>query len=291
MTTYLATFFKEFAYNAADAAYLCAAYDRVAAEPEAQVCFAQALALYDEDMHADYARILSLADTAAMLTGLQEYTTELLVFIAMSKTLRERYRERGLADTIFFDSMLDLRYKLEECKVVKGIIGSFVASWFAGFFDMTRFGFGRLQFELVPFNGEYEKDGKRLSPDSKVINVHIPRTGTPLDKASCDAAFAQAGAFFADEIDGDIAFVCSSWLLYPENETILPPHSNIVRFMKAFDMLSHGISKNKADLWRLFDTDESHPDRLPTDTTARRLYAAHLKAGGKLGWGYGVFFA
>lgn len=61
--------------------------------------------------------------------------------------------------------------------------------------------------------------------------------------------------------------------------------------MKRYDIIKWGVNKHKTDLWRLFDTDECHPDRLPTDTTARRRYARHIKAGGKLGWGYGVFFS
>lgn len=289
--SYLEAFFSVFAYDKEDAAVLCAAYDRITANPAANARFAQAIALYSEHTVCDHAQILSLAEEAAAISGVQEYTAELLVYICLSKTLRERYRERGIDEAVFDNSMLDLRYKLEECKAVKGIVGSFVASWFAGFFDMTRFALGRLQFELVPFGAVYAKNGKHLSPNSKVINVHIPRTGTPLSAEACNAAYRMAAAFFADEIRGDIAFVCHSWLLYPENETILPAHSNIVRFMKQYDILKWGVDKHRSDLWRLFDTDESHPERLPTNTTARRLYAAHIQTGGKLGWGYGVFFA
>ncbi len=289
MKAYLSELFDCCGFDKRGAVELAATYDRVVANQTAHDCFLQAYAEYDKPT-CDYGRLIVLADEAAKAIDVHEYTTELLIYCCLSKRLRERYRERGIDDAIFWNSMCDLRYKLDECQAVKGVCGSFVAFWFEGFFNMTRFALGRLQFELVPFEREYEKDGKRLSPDSKVINVHIPRTGTPLLQEDCEEAYRQAAAFFADQIDGDIAFACYSWLLYPENETILSENSNIVRFMKRYDILNWGIDKNKADLWRLFDTDEHHPDRLPTDTTARRLYAEHMRNGGKLGWGYGVFF-
>ncbi len=289
MLSYLHAFFNTFAYETEDAAYLCEVYTRITQNEEAHRCLEQAMALY-EAMPCDHAKIVALADDIARLLPLHEYTTELLVYICLSRSLHERYRARGIEDEVFVDTLLDLRYKLEECKAVKGVIGSFVASWFAGFFDMTRFALGRLQFEIISFGEHYEKDGKVLTPDSAVINVHIPRTGTPLDQASCEEAYRRAALFFADKLHGEIAFVCYSWLLYPENATILPTHSNIVRFASQYDIVKWGISKDKVDLWRLFDTDEQHPDRLPVDTTARRRYVEHIKRGGKLGWGYGVFF-
>ena len=57
--------------------------------------------------------------------------------------------------------------------------------------------------------------------------------------------------------------------------------------MSEFDVVEWGYNEGQ-DLWRLFDTQEMNPDRLPTDTTLRRAYAEHLKRGGRVGWGYGV---
>lgn len=288
MRTYLVGFFEEFAYSPDDADCLLRAYDAATANAAARDKFEEALGLYDADIHCDYDQLISLADDAAAMTGIHEYTLELLLFICLSRRLQAIYRERGIDEALFHRSMLDLRYKLEECKAVKGIVGSFVAWWFKGFFDLTRFGIGRLQFEIVDFEAQYEADGVTLTPDSKVINVHIPRSGEPLDEASCRDAYARAAAFFKSDVGETTAFVCHSWLLYPENKTILPERSNIRRFMMLYHIVDHGIDKHRSDLWRLFDTDEQRPDKLPTDTSVRRCYAEHLQNGGKLGWGYGV---
>jgi len=291
MRTYLADFMTACHYEQEDIAFLLNTYDRIMSDDTAKRCFDGAVALYDKTEKCDHERVIRFADSAANYAGVHEYTAEFLVYMCMTRSLHARYRERGLDDEIFYNSMLDLRYKLEECKAVKGVVGTFVAFWYAGFFDMTRFALGRLQFEIIEFGEEYEKDGKRLTPDSKVINVHIPRTGTPIDEASCQNAYERAKSFFADECGRDVAFVCHSWLLYPDMRTILPPQSNMVKFMSRYDIVTWQVDKNKSDLWRLFDTDESNPDRLPTDTAARRCFVEHIKNGGKLGWGYGVFFA
>lgn len=290
MRTYLQQFFVDFAYDREDAAFLLAAFDRVQEADETRALWDQALALYEADLFCDYQKIIALADEAAGLSGLGEYTLDLLIFLCMSKTLARRYALQGLDLSVFRNSMLDLRYKLEECKAVYGTVGSFVPGWFAGFFQLTRFAFGRLQFELIDFGNFYEKDGHLLTPESKVINIHIPRTGTPLDPQSCDEAFAQAKAFFKGQVQDPAPFYCSSWLLYPENRTILSESSNTWKFMARFDIFRSAVNKDGSNLWRLFDTKDTNPYRLPMDTSFRRRYAEHLQKGGKLGSGSGVFF-
>ena len=53
-----------------------------------------------------------------------------------------------------------------------------------------------------------------LTPSTKVINVHIPRTLTPLDKESREDSYRRAAEFFKGELGGaPTVFVCHSWLL------------------------------------------------------------------------------
>jgi hypothetical protein len=60
--------------------------------------------------------------------------------------------------------------------------------------------------------------------------------------------------------------------------------------MMRFDIVSYSVDESRKDLWRFFDTEEKNPDRLPTNTTLRKAYVEHLKKGGKVGVGYGVFW-
>ena len=290
LKSYLEDFFYRFDYCVEDASVLLNTYDKIVENPETDAIWKQAINLYNESINCDYTKILELANEVAVRLYLQEYTVELLIFICLSDRAQKVYQSRGIEPQIFHDNMLDLKYKLEECKLVKGIVGSFVAHWFVGFFNLTRFALGRLQFEVIKFGGQYEHNGKILTPESKVINVHIPRTMTPLDEKSCDEAFEKAKAFFADEIGDVCAFVCDSWLLYPENKKILSKDSNTYRFMSRFDVIKSRVDKERRDLWRLFDTEEKNVDKLPANTSMRRAYTEHLKQGGKVGSGLGVYF-
>lgn len=288
MKAYLNDFFESCEYTAEDTAFLIATYEKIMQNEEAAKLWNQAVSMYEENIRCNQKEILALADRAAEMLSLHQYTAELLIFVCMTRKLKKEYEKRGLHMKIYQDTVLDLKYKTKECKLVKGIVGTFVAQWFFKFFNMTRFALGRLQFQIVEFEYEYEKDGVRLKRGSKVIDTHIPRSLQPLTAKSCDESFSLAKEFFAEKIGDVCAFVCHSWLLYPEHKTMLSPKSNVYQFMSRFDILESGINQRKSDLWRLFDTDEKDPEKLPADSSLRRAYVSHLKNGGNVGWGFGV---
>lgn len=290
MKNYLIDFFEEFEYEESDRIALLDAYDKICEREDSRLLWQSALDSYERDVRCDYKAVLAAADEAAALVGAHKYTAELLIFICMSKRLRALYAERGVNLAIYHDSMLDLKYKLDECKTVKGVVGSFVAFWFPRFFYLERVAFGRLQFEINKFGKSYERDGRVLTPDSRVVNIHIPRTLTPLSQDNCDESFARAREYFKSEFDGEVPFACTTWLLYPENERVLSEKSNVYKFMKRFDIFASESDPEKHDLWRIFDTDERDISLLPTDTHLRRAYVEHLTRGGTLGRGSGVFF-
>ena len=290
MRDYLQKFFDEYKYEKADKEHLLGAYDIIMSTPEAKDAFEAALALYNSDYCCDHSEIIRLADRAADITGVNEYTAQLLVYQCITRRLLELYTERNISKDIYDKTVLDLRYKLEECKLVYGIQGSFVADWFAGFYRLTRFAIGRLQFEVIDFGANYEKNGFVLTPDTKVLNVHIPRSLEPLTPEACSESYAMAKEFFADKVGNPCPIVCSSWLLYPMHEQILPKHTNTYKFFKSFDIFSSKTDRGRSDLWRIFDTMEKRIDKLPADTSLRRAYIEHLKNGGKTGSGRGVLF-
>ena len=288
MREYLISFFEEFEYEEADVRCLLDAYDRIHRHEIAGRLLQASLADYESENETDYKEILDRANEIASIMGIHAYTVHLLVLICMTKHLRALYQKNGMDMQIYRDSVLDLKWKLEECKIVKGICGTFVAAWFPRFYELTRFALGRLQFELKTARCDYDKNGIKLEKDkSLVINVHIPRTGAPMDKESCDQAYAAARTFYRDRGLGELPFVCHSWLLYPENKNIVPKNTNTYRFMSEYDIIDWGVNEGE-DLWRLFDTEEMDPDKLPTNGSLRRAYAEHLKNGGAVGWGYGV---
>ena len=227
MRNFLINFFEEFGYDVKDAEQLLSAYDTIMENGEACTIWNDCLSAYEKNEKMNFEKEILGGQTAAIAkkTGLHIYTVELLIFVAMTRHLRELYCARGISEEIYRDSVLDLKWKLEECKLVKGVCGSFVAAWFGGFFDLTRFALGRLQFELIPFEHEYRKDDVVLTPEGTVINVHIPRTGTPMEKDACERSYRMAAEFFGDRVGKIVPFVCHSWLLYPEHFQMLFPIS------------------------------------------------------------------
>ena len=291
MREYLVSFFEEYEYDSRDTRCYMDAYDVIMAHEETRDLLEAAIAAYEANCRLDYStEILGRAEKISEISGVHTYTVQQLVFMCLTKHLRTLYLQRNLDMQIYRDSVLDLKWKNEECKAVKNICGSFVAGWYPGFYDLTRFALGRLQFELIKAPGDYSGNGLTLEKDkSLLINVHIPRTGTPMDKESCDKSYAAAREFFKEEAGENCPFVCHSWLLYPENKDIVPVSSNTYRFMSEYFIVAWGVNEGE-DLWRLFDTEETDPDKLPTNGSLRRCYVEHLKKGGRVGWGFGIKF-
>ena len=248
------------------------------------------LSRYNAPERCDYKRMIADIQRLGEQNGVHPYTAALVLLLCLGEPLRRRYRERGLSDALFYDTLADLRYKLEECRLVHGVIGNFVAEWYDGFFDLTRFAFGRLQAELVPLGVDCVADGVTLSKDSLAINLHIPRDGTPLSHDAVRDAYRRAAAFFAPAFEGaPLVFTCRSWLLYPWNITVLSETSNLAAFYRDFTIVAEG-EHDASDVWRLFDCAyNGDPDALPQDTSLRRAYAARLQRGEPVGWGHGVF--
>lgn len=291
MKRYLNEFMTAQGYTEEEKATLLSALDTVSLH--AGDLFPSLIKEYETDMACDLKAQLNTLTARAAEIGVHEYTLHLLLFLCHSRALRGYYEKHGLSLDIWSDSTLDLLYKNRECELVKGITGSFVAPWFVAFFQLRRFALGRLQFECRPFGHHFEKNGKVLTPESRSIAIHIPRSLAPFDTESRRDAYRRAIAFFGcDKWDTPVAFTCHSWLLYPPMVEVLSPKSNTYAFAKEFHIVENHPATGHPDLWRLFDMDE--PKSLadyPTDTSLRRAIRDYVMAGGTTGESLGVFFA
>lgn len=290
MRNYLINFLSQQEYMSEDAEYLVSCYDKIQNNVFAKECFDKAIKLYDEDMFCEYGDIIDLADSAAKEIYIYEYTAELIMFLLFTKKLKERYEEKGISAEIFNTTVKDFRYQMQGCKQKRGIIGTECADWCMGFIQMTRFGLGRFFYEIIKFGRDYKCGDKVLTPETKVLNVHIPASGEPLSPELAIESFKRAKEFYKEEIGEPFACKCSSWLLYPEHEHMLDHSSNIYRFMKMFDCIDYGFEKDNHDISRIFGTLEKRPEYLPEKTSLQRAYKKHLLAGGKTGYGVGVLF-
>lgn len=293
MLEYARQFMTELGFEAEAIDSLCYDLSCILSNAEAKDLLCEAIFAYEADIQTDFSVLLKKAAEAGALVGVNQYSAHMLLCVLLSKHLRRCYAEQGIDDAIFVTGMTDLKWKLWECKKIKGIYGTSAGTWYGLFFKMAMFGMGRLQYEIRRFRRTYEKDGKRLEPDSLVLGVHIPRTLTPFSKESCDESFAMAKDFFANRLgDAPLAFVCNSWLLYPENEKILHEKSNIRKFMARFDITERTDVDDYDELWSVFDMEYTgNIEDFPEDTFLQKAYKDHLREGGKHGRGFGVFFA
>ena len=245
---------------------------------------------YDESVEIDYVGAQELVKELAPEVGVHEYALMMLHYLSLCPRLRERYAERGLSDKLFVDTMQDLCFKVKESKIVHGVWGTFVAFWFPRFFSaIDRFFFVRLQLEPKPLEYDCVIDGVEYKKGAKVLNVHIPRTETPLLHDEAVESYKAAVEFFKDYYgDGPRLIVCNSWLLFTKHNEILKPDSNIRLFAEDYAVVKEWTQDNPP--WSVFGKIYTgNPDDMPADNTLRKAYVAFLKNGEKAGGSYGVF--
>lgn len=243
---------------------------------------------YYNDENFDFLKMLDDIKQLSLKVKINESTAYMLFLLALAPELHKKYLEKGYSDALFYDTLMDLNYKLEECRLVKGEIGTFVPKWYKGFFEMKIFALGRLQFEINYTWFDCDVKGKHIPKGTKVLSVHIPRTGTRLEHSAVIDSYQKAREFFKDEFD-EIIFICNSWLLYPENRKILKDGSNLAQFYDDFTIVNSGEYQNYGEVWRLFDCQyDGNPDNLPNDSSLRRAYIERIKGNKPIGHGTGI---
>lgn len=224
-------------------------------------------------------------------TGVPYQSLHQLLYLNCAYDLCALYRQRGIADEIFYASMNDLRCKLIECREVYGMWGNATDGWSDGFFKLDRFALGRLQYEQRTFPHEDYICGEViLRQGDPVLNTHIPSAG-PFPRALRYDSYRRAFDFYPEiRCCGKyLPIICNSWLLFPDHEKFLPQNSNILDFMRDFDIIKSSYSERPHAWWRIFGRHFQDPfDKLPRDTSLRRAYANWLVAGNNTGSGHGV---
>jgi len=237
---------------------------------------------------------LSLKDAVegarAVEPGICTHTADLMFILSCTGPLWELYQKTGISETIYWDSMADILCKVRECEKVHGCFGTFVVEWFDGFFRMTRFALGRLQYDVLTHTGDSLQLGShQIREGDFLLNCHIPSRG-PLHREDCLQSYKLAYAFFRDRLKGGILPIhCSSWLLYPPYRAVFGEGSNILEFVKDFQLYQVRESDRFADAWRVFSMDYTgDADALPTDTRLQRSFVSYIRSGGTFGGGRGV---
>ncbi len=223
--------------------------------------------------------------------GVHPYTIHTVFLIACSSTLKIRYKKAGLPEELFLEAMKDLSYKVAECKELKGVHGTFVGSWNLRWFDISRFALGRFQYENGVLAEDYRgKNGVEYPKGTRCVHIHIPSSKEPMDEEARLASYKKAYDFYQDELmDGVLVLHCTCWMLNPDNEKMLPEHSNIVGFYRDFDIYKQVKQADFHDGERMFGPKwYGEVKDLPEKTGLQRAYKKWLLDGNQLGVGKGV---
>ncbi len=272
------------------------AYDRLTASAHAD-WVAEVVDAYIEarDLPMTLRDALNRLTVASADIHVSPYILHLMFYSLLAEALLARYTAAGISADIWKSSMEDFACKLEECRKMHGVNGTFVGSWFTRFFDMTLFGLGRLEFEMAYTTSPYTMDGITYPQETPMLKVHIPSRGK-LTATDCLDAFARAAEFFAHyfpqyKTNGGFLLSCHSWLLDPRLADILPPTSGILQFASLFTVMDTSVSAVNDCMWRIFYRDkDKDPADLPRDTSLQRAYADFLAAGNLPGSAMGLRF-
>ncbi len=285
LKSYLTEFMNQFSFEEEDQKFLLESYEQLKDSQEAFQEFEEFIKTYEGDCKCDFKLIRARMIEVSKAAGIHEYTGNLLLFMCLSKTMKVHYKAANYSEDMWAKIVNDLKWKMDECKDVYGICGTFVPDWYDRIFKLERFGFERLQFDLGIFKSNYEGNGIVLRPDSIVVNIHVPRSGKKLDRESTLADYKAAAEFFQNSV-----FSCHSWLAHPRNLEVLSPTSNIAVFLSDYEICETGLYDDYKEVWRLFDKHyEGDVDALPQNSSLRRAYAEWIRNGEKIGWGHGVY--
>ncbi len=209
--------------------------------------------------------------------------------------LHDYYSAKGYSDEMFKGAALDIMFKVRECVLVYGDIGTVSVTWYWGFFVMERFSFGRLQFGSSIHardyydqyqSGIYEKNGYKVERDMIVLDCHIP-SGGPLTQEMCFDSYRRAREHFGYLWeDGIMRATCHTHLFYPSYYSLFG--KNTQAFVDNFDVFHIEERDDFRDAWRFLDTNDiSDLNALPCGTSVQRRFIEYMKNGGTHGIGVG----
>jgi len=244
-------------------------YEKAKKNAEVMKCLDEAEKIYFSE-----GKVEEHMEKLCELMNENRFSTDMLFLLYCSVALKEVYKEKGHPDEMYLGVLTDLKCKVTECHDVYGVWGTFVFSWFQGFFVLKRFCLGRLQYEIIQSPIDY-KD--KVKEGDEVINCHIPSSGKlspELVQDSLKRAYEFYG--FRDEM----IVHCASWMLYtPFVEAgVFPEGTNLRYFYDLFDVVELLPRDFGANAWRVFGVMETDIEKLPRDTGLRkRLYEFYKK--------------
>ncbi len=181
-----------------------------------------------------------------------------------------RYQAEGIGEDVFFATMGCFSRFVKEHLESFGVYGFDRGFWTGRQLSLTLFRLGTLEYEK-------EKGG--------AVSVHIP-SGADLSEDAVSESLATAKVFFKAHGFPATHYYCTSWLLSPSLQKVLPPTSRILSFQKRFRILRFDEADDEYKLW-VFKRKELAAEEFPETTSLQRSIKKFVLAGGAIGSAFG----
>ena len=220
--------------------------------------------------------------------------TRLAVLINLLSKKYEEYLSLGVPEKVIAETFRDvtLRAEIFEAKTGKPGISKEDALWFRHIINRKIFKIGVLQFqpfEMIYLDEEFlgedymvfsSEQKEKLPAGAQVINCHVQQ-GADLSTEEISKSFSDAQALFGKIYPKTEfkAFLCYSWLLYPDMTKLLPENSKIKAFAENFEIIGK-VQDNEQAFENLFGQSFKRPPKLKIATSLQSLAAKNPKAFG-----------
>jgi hypothetical protein len=199
----------------------------------------------------------------------------LTLYLAAGLRTKELYAEKGIAGSIFTDTLKCITRFSREHHGTFGKYGFDRGWWVYRQLSLNLFRLGVLEFEM-----ELEKN---------ILSVHIPSDAV-MTREALTGSYEWAKRFFAEHFSHfsykDIE--CNTWLLSPALAEMLPPGSKILNFQADYEILSTEPDGQDFMRW-VYKMGYPDIDSLPECTSLQRAVKKHLQNGGKVGNAHGRY--
>ena len=199
----------------------------------------------------------------------------LACMLKASADVYEIYKDKGISDDIYFDTMKCYTRFIDETYQMTGKL------YFDRYWWTTRqagchlFRIGELEYEMKHIDGDI------------VIGIHIP-SDADFSPSAIDESLVNAKLFFSKYYPelSNTEYRCHSWLLNRQLKEMLNENSNILSFQNRFDIFDDGEIGIDFIEW-LYHTKSTDYDTLPENTSLQRNMKKHLLSGGVIRNSYG----
>lgn len=222
--------------------------------------------------------------------------------LAQLLDLKDYYINKSIPLFHFYNSIYDLKYRLERYHKKQGLYGlsNWDIRWLSSLYRGEIFDLGSLRFQISFFSKkEIKRSGDQYMPleqkwrdrfpeGTPIITIHILKN-TDLKADKIDESFDIARSFFHQyfkEHDYEV-FVCRTWLLYRPTGDILGQDSNIVSFSHRFKILTDNKNTKQA-LDRIYGTNDLDLiEKMTKNSSLEKLAYKNLD---KLGVATGIIY-